>query len=102
MMYWLDTPVKEKKMKTNDPYNEIVEIVRASKRMMPGDFVAWVYTPLGFEVVFCEYNGSEDRYEWVTDWYEGGDCYLLYFAEFSDVEPTISQKWEGYIEPRRE
>ena len=84
-------------MKTNDPYSEIIEIFKYSKRTMPGDFVAWVYTDvLGYDVVICEYKGSEDCYEWVTDWYEGGDCYLLYLSELSDVEPTITQKWEGY------
>ena len=96
-MYWLDTPEKKNKMITDDPYDEIVEIVRASKRIRLGDFVAWVYTPnLGYDVVYCSYNGDRDEYIWETDWYEGGDCYLLYFAEFSDVEPDATMKWGGY------
>ena len=96
-MYWLDSPEERYKMKTDDPYDEIVEIVRASKRMHLGNFVAWVYTDnLGYDVVYCYYNGDKDEYIWDMDWYEGGDCYLFYFAEFSDVEPDITQKWEGY------
>lgn len=96
-MYWLDSPEARYKMKTNDPYDEIVEIFRKSTKFCDNDFIAWVYTDvLGYDVVICEYKGSEDCYEWVTDWYEGGDCYLLYLSELSDVEPTITQKWEGY------
>ena len=96
-MYWLDSPEEKLKMKTDDPYAEIVEIFRKLKRCREGNFVAWVYTDnLGYDVVLCEYDGNNDEYVWSTDWYEGGDCYLLYIAELADIEPEITQKWEGY------
>ena len=95
-MYWLDSHLKQLKMKTHNPYDEIVEIFR-KRNKAENSFIAWVYTDaLGYDVVYCEYNGSEDCYEWATDWYEGGDCYLLYIAAIEDVEPTINQKWGGY------
>lgn len=95
-MYWLDSPLKQLRMKTNNPYSEIADIFREVNKA-ENSFIAWVYTDvLGYNVVYCEYNGSEDCYEWATDWYEGGDCYLLYLAAIDDVEPTINQKWKGY------
>ena len=95
-MYWLDSPLGKLKMKTNNPYDEIVKIFRKINRA-EDSFVVWIYTDvLGYDVTYCEYNGDKDQYEWLTDWYEGGDCYLLYIAPFSDIEPTINQKWDGY------
>ena len=95
-MYWLDSPLKKLQMKTTNPYDEIVEIFRKDNKV-DNTFIAWVYTEvLGYDVIVCDYNGDKDRYEWLTDWYEGGDCYLLYLAALEDVEPDITQRWEGY------
>lgn len=101
-MYWLDSPLKRLKMKTEDPYNEIVAIFRQINKV-ENSFIAWIYTDvLGYDVIYCEYNGNEDCYEWATDWYEGGDCYLLYIAALDDVEPLITQQWHGYKEGAEE
>ena len=97
-MYWMDYPLEKLRMKTTNPYDEIVEIFRKINKA-ENTFIAWIYTDvLGFDVVVCDYNGSKDCYEWLTDWYEGGDCYLLYISALEDVEPTISQRWEGVKE----
>lgn len=97
MMPYKDDLTSARKLKTNDPYSEIVSIVGAKRLIYDNDFIAWVYTSnLGFDTVYCSYNGSDDRYEWETDWYEGGDVYLIAFADIDALEFDITQKWEGY------
>lgn len=96
MMLFDDDLQTKRKLKVYWPYDEIVDIY-IEKYKLYGDFVAWVYTDkIGYDVVVCEYNGNDDTFEWCTDWYEGGDCYLLALAPLDDVKPTIEQKWEGY------
>ena len=95
-MLFDDDLTPARKLKTDWPYSEISDIYM-QKYNRYGNFVAWVYTDnLGYDTVVCEYNGNDDAFVWCTDWYEGGDCYLLALAPLDDVEPDISQKWEGY------
>ena len=82
-------------LRSDDPYNEVVEIFK--KKNLYNDFVALVYTSvLGFDTVYCEYNGSKDRFEWSSDWYEGGECHLIAFCPIDEIMFCQSQVWKGY------
>ena len=85
-----------RKLKTNDPYKEVIQIVTNYCTIL-GSFIAWVYTGVnGFDTVFCEYDGNYDNFIWEYDWYEGGDVYLIAYSYIQDLEFDIAQKWGGY------
>ena len=91
-----DDLTEQRRLKTKDPYKEVVLIVTDNYTVL-GSFIAWIYTPiLGFDAVFCEYDGSKNDFIWETDWYEGGPVYLIAFSFMPDLEFDITQKWEGY------
>lgn len=83
------------RLRSDDPYEEVIRIFE--KKYPYTDFVALVYTEvLGFDTVFCEYNGDKDRFEWLTDWYEGGECHLIALCSIDEIRFTSRQVWEGY------
>lgn len=81
------------RLRSNDPYSEAVEII-INKTNLYDSYIVWIYTDnTGYSVEFLECY--EFNFTWGTDWYEGGNAYLLAFCPLSELKYDKKHEWEG-------
>ena len=81
---------------TDDPYENVADFIKCwieeHSYLQYEDYLVWVWTEnLGYDVLYLEYDGTNDRFTWLFDWYEGGECRLIGFCPVRAI--PLAEEW---------